>query len=302
MSYNPNQPRVPAGHEGAGQWSEGGSASASILNSPLLDRDRSIKAALGIPHDEKRDGNVQLALLQTPIQIQPSVSAPRSRLTPGAAAVGVGALLGLGLLGLAFYQLSESNSDKQRTIVVFRRGKYRSETDDSESDTGFEPAELRILRNPQEITKVCGTKFDKIQDLVDETYDKVKKDMPYLSEQDLGNEVHKKVAQIVNGWDKSIWKAGLTYERIPPSDGKDRYGAKDSIRLDVHYRDPKTGTVCIAEIKTGRKVLEPGRMREVVNRAAARKENKEVKQFLVTEVRPKNAPAGRKLRGFKLGK
>jgi len=26
MSYNPSQPRVPAGHEGAGQWSGGASA------------------------------------------------------------------------------------------------------------------------------------------------------------------------------------------------------------------------------------------------------------------------------------
>jgi hypothetical protein len=228
--YDPNQPRVPAGHEGAGQWSDGASASRSILHAPLLDRDRLIKAALGIRDDEKRDGNVQLALLDSEESSEP-LQIPDSRgPTPAPAPVGASLLLGGALLlsALLYVQLSESNSDKQRTIVVFRRGKYQSETDD-----GFDLKRLDILRSPEEITKVCGEDFDRIQKLVDDTYDEVKKDMPYLSAQDLGNEVHKRVAWIINNkWDRSRFKAELTYEKIPPSGREDRYGAEDSIRLD----------------------------------------------------------------------
>src|SRR5262249_39564058 len=160
-------------------------------------------------------------------------------------------------------------------IVVFKRGKYRSEY-----DTDFELVGLKVLRSPEEITKVCGKDFNRIQKLVDDTYDEVKKKMPDLSAQDLGNEVHKREAEIINGkWGDDRFKAELTYEKIAPGDGKDRRGAKDSIRLDVHYRDPDTGTICVVEIKTGRKVLDFGRMQEVVNRAAAREENKNANQI-----------------------
>lgn len=303
MSYNRNQPRVPAGHEGAGQWSDGESATRSILNSPLLDRDRLIKAALGIRDDEKRGGNVRLALLDSqkssePLRI-PDSRDPEAAAAPAPIPLGVSLLLGGALLlgALSYAQLSELNSDKQRTIIVFRRGKYRSE-----SDTDLDWEGLRILRSPQEITKVCGEGFDEIQKLVDDTYDEVKKDMPYLSEQDLGTEVHKRVAWTINEtWDRSRFTAELTYGKSPPigQNGEPPYGARDSIRLDVYYRSRDRRTVCVAEIKTGRKVLDFDRMQEVVVREAARDTNKEIQEFLVTEVRPKNGPAGRRLRGAK---
>ena len=65
----------------------------------------------------------------------------------------------------------------------------------------------------------------------------------------------------------------------------------------MYYREPKTGTVCVAEIKTGRKVLDFDRMQEVVSREAARDTDKKIREILVTEVRPKNGPTGRRLRG-----
>jgi len=299
MSYNPSQPRVPAGHEGAGQWSGGASATRSILNSPVLDRDRLIKAALGIRDDEQRDGSVQLALLDSQKSSEPlRIPVPRNP-APAPAPVGASLLFGGALLlgALLYVQLSELNSDKQRTIIVFRRGKYRSET-----DTDLDWAGLQILRSPQEIKKVCGKNFDDIQELVDDTYDEVKKNMPYLSEQDLGTEVHKRVAEIINRtWDRSRFTAELTYGKTPPTgpNGEPPHGAADSIRLDVHYRSLDKRTVCVAEIKTGQKVLDFNRMQEVIGREAARDENKEIQEFLVTEVRPKNGPAGRRLRGPK---
>jgi len=65
--------------------------------------------------------------------------------------------------------------------------------------------------------------------------------------------------------------------------------------LDVHYR-PRKETVCVAEIKTGWKVLESDRMQEIVEREAARDTDKKIQEVLVTEIRPKNGPAGRRLR------
>ena len=99
------------------------------------------------------------------------------------------------------------------------------------------------------------------------------------------------------------FKVELTYEKNPPSDPNEEetYGAKDSIRLDVYYRlDKETVAVCVAELKTGRRVLSFDRMLEIIDRTAVRDRNKnEIQQMLVTEMRPKNAPAGRRLRGPK---
>jgi hypothetical protein len=288
--YDPNQRRIPAGQEGAGRWTDGEAASTSILNSPLLDRDRLIRAALGIREDQKRDGNVQLAFdsqtstepLQLPsTRVQPNRPAPLGR--------GAG-----GLLGLLFSLLSELNSDDQRTIVIFRRGKFHDESDD-----GF--SGLEFLRTPEEIEKYCGKDFKKVQDIVDHAYDEVKSRGLPLTPQNLGMAVHKRAeddVEKIRGF-----TVELTYEKIPPgSDRVEVYGTKGSIRLDVSYRvkiDKKEGkeALCVAEIKTGREVLSYNRMLDIVSRAAVRdREKEEIDQILVTEMRPKNAPAGRRLR------
>jgi len=287
--YNPNQPRVPAGHEGAGQWSDGESASASILNSPLLDQDRLIKAALGIRNDAKRDRNVQLAFdsqTSTELPELPSTRVPPSRTAPLGRAAGA-------FLGPLFFLLSELNSDKQRTIVVFRRGKFRDESDD-----GFDG--LQFLHTPEEIETYCGKDFTTVQDIVDRAYDEIKGEGKPLTLQNLGIAVHKLARDEIKKGKIPGFKVELTYEKIPPdSDRVEVYGSEGSIRLDVYYRvkkDNNKETVCVAEIKTGRQVLSYDRMLEIVFRASARDKKEEIDQILVTEMRPKNAPAGRRLR------
>ena len=63
--YDPNQPRVPAGQRAGGQWSGAGSASESILKSPLLDRHRLIRAALGSGDGGRHDTNATPVLPQS---------------------------------------------------------------------------------------------------------------------------------------------------------------------------------------------------------------------------------------------
>jgi len=52
--YHRNQPRVPAGHHDGGQWTDGESASESILRSPFLNRGHLFEAILR-RHDTDRD-------------------------------------------------------------------------------------------------------------------------------------------------------------------------------------------------------------------------------------------------------
>jgi hypothetical protein len=61
------------------------------------------------------------------------------------------------------------------------------------------------------------------------------------------------------------------------------YGKKDSIRIDV-YEPTKNRTVCIYDIKTGKRGLSSNRMSEMSARVVTKYPNTE--RIIVTEVRP----------------
>jgi len=286
--YNPNQPRVPAGHEGAGRWSDGESATARILNSPLLDRDRLIKAALGIRNDDKHEGKVHLALFDprkpTTRPLLPRIPLKPGLLIPLKRAPYIGAALSL------YSLLSQFDDDEQQAVIAFRRKEFRRGSDDQ-----FDLEGIQLLQGWAEIEKVCGKAFvERIQKFVDDAYDKVKKEGKPLSPQEFGTEVHKRVENKIKALGNPKFGAEITYEKDPPSDRNkaERRGAKRSIRMDALYRRNKE-TLCVADVKTGDKPLGFEYMREIVRRASVR--DPAIKRIVVIEARPRNAPVRKQL-------
>jgi hypothetical protein len=117
----------------------------------------------------------------------------------------------------------------------------------------------------------------------------VKKGKP-LSPQQLGTEVHKQVEEKIKDLKADDRENGKTnYENLEAelsfakSDGNDRRGAKDTVRLDV-YNKVDDKTVCIDDIKTGGKPLSYDRMRELAS--AVSKKYSGIERIIVTEVRP----------------
>ena len=108
--YDPHQPRVPAGHHEGGRWTGGGSASESILKSPLLDQDRLIEAALGIRGRDKQAGTVQLALQGAPVSVQSSFALPRTSPFDPRQAIKTSGLTGLLALGFLLFSASSLNN------------------------------------------------------------------------------------------------------------------------------------------------------------------------------------------------
>lgn len=281
--YDPNQPRVPAGHHDGGQWTDGG-FSPGDAKFTSADRPGLLNAVLGAHGGDGRAGPAQLAFLDTPkppapIQLPLPKPIPRIPLTPGISAFSR-LLPYLGSALTLYSLLSSLNDDEQQAIISFRSREFRR----------GEPKRFHLegvqLLTQQEARDICGEYFEKVQELTDRAFDELKKDRKSLSPQDFGSKVHKRVEDLINEFKgKKINNDKLQAERsFAKGDGSDRTGAKDTVRLDVYNRvDDKT--VCIDDIKTGRSGLSYSRMRELAESVSNK--DPDVERIIVTEVRPK---------------
>ena len=287
--YNPNQPRVPAGHHEGGQWADGGSHEQAILNSPLFDRGRLIKAALGIQDVPQKD-KPQLALLDDrppAIRLPPPLA---SRAAAGAIrglAIGGGEVFGpLGiLLALGLFEWwSLSNDEKQHAIISFKANEYRRSQPDA-------PFALHTLegRTPEEVKKICGENFTTMQKFTNEAYNELKASGEPLSPQNFGNKVHKNVEIGVRT--QGTFSAEPSFALIDDVkldlNGDIIRGQKGTVRPDCYDRRDSR-TACIYDIKTGKAGLSPKRIQDFL-KGIARKEPC-IERVIVTEIRP-NDPA-----------
>jgi hypothetical protein len=263
--YDPNQPRVPRGHDDGGQWTKGIPESLSQLDAILN------------PHGEgSHAGNVQLAFLDSR-----KPSATRFPKIPG----GLGIILQVAQF-LHSYLSKDDDGDGQQTILSFRIYEFRRN-----GDKDFDFDGVRVLID-DEIKKECGA-LEEIQGYVNRAFDEVNKEHPGLSPGAFGMAVHK----LVEKWIKANpelenVKAEITFAKADSETGIERPNARDTVRLDVFIKvDDKT--LCIADIKTGNEGLSYNRMLELV--AAASKKHEGIKRVIVTRVRPdrprrRNAP------------
>ena len=101
---------------------------------------------------------------------------------------------------------------------------------------------------------------------------------------DRGTAIHKEVEREINGPGKEPKDPDFRAETSLLDSKLERYGAKDTKRIDVLENTRKEATVCIHDGKTGKRPLTFSEMRKLV--AAAHSFYPGTKRVIITEVRP----------------
>jgi hypothetical protein len=286
--YDPTQPRIPKHHHGGGRWTRGAYGMLSDV---------------GMPRPPQQEGKAQPTLadlphyswLRDPLQRE----RPRYDFNAGGgqlptfdpAAAAATAVTGWGALnwfrgGITeeeargweeYERLSEQNSANRRAVIKFKvRGReYRQGRDGFLEYDGVE-----VLTGDQ-VKKVC-TKLDTVEELIKEAAKKAGKRDKYQNEAAYGREVHFNLKTLIGEnpqyglkTERSFIISGDENEGVP-------YGTKDSRRTDAEEPvDPET--LCLHDLKTGKKGLRRKYMREIAE-GALRKYPK-VRRIVVTEVK-----------------
>jgi hypothetical protein len=241
--YDPNQPRVPAGHPDGGQWIETGQRADDTSS-------------------RSNDELLQLA------QFSPN-RPPLIR--PGHPIV---TLLSL------FAALSARNTPDRRAIFEFNAREFLR-------DPTGERAQPNVnVFNREEVENVCR-KLKDVQRRTDRIADAVTREnrragLP-MSRSQIGSAVHVRLKKEIDGLGNPNYRAEVSYWK---EDEDQRYGRKDSIRIDV-LENVGDGLVCVYDVKTGlsrRSGLSPGRMKEIAEHVL--KAYPHVRRIVITEVRP----------------
>lgn len=252
-NYDPNQPRLPAGQAGGGQWTDAdGDTAASGLNYS--------------EHPQRVDFSPGRPSVQTPVR--PPMPPARSPKAPGP----IGALLTL------FAVWSARNTPERRAVFEFNAREYLKGSND-------ELVEADVDRlNREEVRKACPG-LEEVQDKTNKAYSDVMLDGGwFMSTQQFGTAVHKRLEDLIKGDVKSNLQAEVS--RVKSEAANKAYGTKDSVRIDV-LECAEARTACVYDIKTGKSRssgLSPRRMRELALHAF--KACPETQRVIVTEVRP----------------
>jgi hypothetical protein len=275
--YNPNQPRVPAGHPDGGQWTDGGYRQNPRIQTAFLRGRTSPFFELG--------------------------ARVRSLLARRAAEKNIEAGLAL------FAALSLENSRDKRAVITLKAREYHGDK------TGAFDLEGVFLLDRERIKDICK-RLEDVQRFTDEGASAAARKEPVLNPREFGNEVHKYVEIKVNAEGKPNFLAEKSIEKTKddgatgggketePADVKTertRGGnsikvdgdkrEKRSIRVDV-YEKVKDKTVCVYDIKTGRRGLDFARRVEIIQ-TIFRKFGKDVRRIILMEIRPTHPRAPR---------
>lgn len=250
--YDPNQPRVPAGHSGGGQWTDANrGAGPSLHERPQIDR----AVLAGESLADIAAGHLPIERVQ---------AKPNQRRIPNPIEFIDAARLGL------YNELSARNGANQQTIVEFRAAQYRRDTIDI--------TRVAVLSR-DELGNRCPLLGD-VQSLTNEATVETRGSGISMSPQQFGTAVHTLLKQKIIEFDHPNLKGEVSFLK-----GKEEgYGVKDTVRIDV-LEKVNHNTVCIHDIKTGRSPLTFPRMLEMVVNSQ-RMYKGQIRNFIVTEVRP----------------
>jgi hypothetical protein len=254
--YDPNQPRVPAGESGGGQWTDVDGTNDD--SNHVRDADHPMVQPARFP------------LLRRPIQRTPNRQGTQR---------GIEAALAL------YAALSARNSPEQRAVFDFNAREFLRDP-----QTALDPRNVKQLAQ-RDVENVCK-KLDDIQGRTDRIAGAVRTDAPNLNAPQFGTAVHTRVAHEINeprrpdGRPKNPdYRAEVSYWKM--QEEADAYGKKDSIRIDV-LENAGRGLVCVYDIKTGqsrRSGLTFSRMKEIAENVLTAYPH--VQRVIITEVRPR---------------
>lgn len=258
-NFNPGQPRVPRGNPDGGQWTSGG---GNFNGNHFVDDGFADDGGAGDGADDS-ELPVQLAYLG------PAFRAAR--------VVQKGLEAGLAL----FTWLSARNGPDGTAILAFPAEDFRTGGDPSSSLVHVG----RLAED--ELARACP-RIGEVQSLTDSAAASVRRE-DYSSPATYGTAVHTKLRDKIRALDdpdlvteKSLLKmqmeTGLTIE------DPIRYGQRDSIRIDV-LENVGAGTVCVYDIKTGKRGLSRSRIAEIARSVYSH--YPATQRIIVTETRPR---------------
>jgi hypothetical protein len=280
--YDPDQPRVPAGNPDGGQWTSLGALLGGYEDETLLAAHSA--EALDIP-DDLFGPRILPDRVEQP-KLAQSRSDANTNLIPAPALLNP---VFLELVSQRYRMLAAQAQDGQQAIFTFKAREF-SRGDAKQIDI----ASVRLLERA-ELEKLC-TKNKVIQSLTDEATMDSYKDFT-IEERQLrpaafGSRVHLRLHKKIEAQEDPRTH-GMESELTLPRDGQPvsadgrrvRYGTRDTIRLDVLYRETETPTRgCVNDIKTGAEGLDGPRAAEIALRVSRR--HPELTEIFVTETRP----------------
>jgi hypothetical protein len=215
--YDPNQPRVPAGRSGGGQWT---------------DTDG--------PNDDSNNVHGDDFAIVQPARLPLSLFRRRAPNRQGIQR-GIEAALAL------YAALSAQNTPEQRTVFDFNAREFLRDP-----QAALDPKNVKQLAQ-RDVENAC-TKLHDLQQRTDRIAGTVRADAPYLNARQFGTAVHTRIAHEINeprrpdGSPKDPdYRAEVSYWKME----EDKvYGRKDSIRIDV-LENAGRRLVCVYDIKTG---------------------------------------------------
>jgi hypothetical protein len=264
--YDPNQPRVPEGHEDGGQWTDAGGTKHAQTMTDVSASARRLLRRLVLPPAPDPSPLFQLG-----------ARAPWLR--------GTAAVNDMESARSRFDELSLHNSPEQRAILAFKVREYvRNQAPVLEA--------LRVgILSRSEIGNICN-EFATVQGVTDAAAADVQAEERPMDAGQYGTAVHQRIKLMINGPkpDKSsadvrsystLWAEqsyAKTYEerrqqtprdaaKAPGADA--RWGEPGSIRVDV-FEEVNLTTACVYDVKTGRRGLSGPHMLEIAVRIALR--------------------------------
>lgn len=280
--YDPNQPRVPAGHHDGGQWTGEGSGLLNAIVGPRGGDGNAGIAQLGSLLAPGDLGASRLEQLTAGTQVHeafaPGFVDPRRLIIQKTLEAGLA----------LFTWLSARNSRQRQAIIEFKTHGHEYARDGAPGSQ-FELKAVRLLAK-EEIGKVCE-KLDDVQDLTDRAVSSTLLHRGEMSPTQYGTAIHTYVSHAIGKADpnfkaeesllklqEEIKENGIVYSAKWTD-----YGIKNSIRIDVfEKRDEKT--VCVYDIKTGRSGLSLARRASIL--AHVHGTYPDATHIVIAEVRP----------------
>ncbi len=246
-NFNPSQPRVPSGSPDAGQWTADGGGGADVISDASGESD--------LP--------VQLAYLGPAIR--------------AAQVVQKGVEAGLAL----FTWLSARNGPDGTAILAFPAEEFRTGGDSASSL-------VHVGRLTEDDLGRACPRIGEVQSLTDGAASSLRRD-DYSSPANYGTAVHTRLRDEIRTLDdpdlvteKSLLKTLQETGRTVEDDV--RYGQRNSIRIDV-LENAGAGTVCVYDIKTGKRGLSRSRITEIARSVYSH--YPATQRIIVTETRPR---------------
>jgi hypothetical protein len=229
--YRDDQPRVPAGNPDGGQWTDGGGTGAARQPTGMTIEPARLRTNPRNP----------TTLPRAPIPILPGITAPAFQ--PAAA--------------LSLYnRLSSQNTDDATAILRFNSRLF-------EPDPSGDKSKLEVSRLTRDETDQLCPRHAEVRSITDQAARLIDRGA-YESPATYGTAVHKWIRDEINGLGPTPRDPDFLAERSVIKSAEARYGAAESIRIDV-LENPGTGTVCVYDVKTGASGLSFARMREIAD-------------------------------------